>query len=208
MDVKTFAPTAPHDWLANPHEWLSSLDIDRVMKLYEDAHPTFDFLGPSPIDFDKKVEGEYVWEELAKFNAIKSIRDNKTKIGVIVNTDPHDKPGEHWICMFIDLAPSDGSSPYAFFMDSAGDKMPAELRKLYKRAKNQLKTIGKDLKLEYPKDVIHQKDDNECGIYCIYVITSLLEGNITVEDLKTKRITDQEMFDLRYTYFNYPNQDK
>ena len=134
------------------------------------------------------------------------MKNDKTKIGIIVNTDPHHKPGEHWICMYMDLAPIDPSKePYAFFMDSAGGSMPKELNKLYKKTKEQMESIGKTIKLEKVKGLVHQKDDNECGIYCIYVITSLLQGKLTVEDFKSRRIPDEDMFSLRYEYFNYPN---
>ena len=31
------------------------------------------------------------------------MKRGKTKIGIIFNTDPHDKPGQHWISMFINI---------------------------------------------------------------------------------------------------------
>ena len=42
-------------WESNPKEWLSSDEILEVMKQYEHSHPEFVFLGPSPIDFEKKT---------------------------------------------------------------------------------------------------------------------------------------------------------
>ena len=51
---ESFAPTAPDSWKRNINEWLSSLDIKKVMKQYEDKHSDFSFFGPSPIDFDEK----------------------------------------------------------------------------------------------------------------------------------------------------------
>ena len=35
LESYTFAPTAPESWKKNPNEWLSSLDIERVMKQHE-----------------------------------------------------------------------------------------------------------------------------------------------------------------------------
>jgi len=61
----TFAPQAPKEWKKNIHEWLSSIDIANSLKQYEHAVPSFMFIGPSPVDFDKVLEdGECVWEEL------------------------------------------------------------------------------------------------------------------------------------------------
>jgi len=100
----TFAPKAPNNWKTKPDEWLSSVDIESVMKQYEKFYKCFVFLGPSPIDYDKhKLYGECVWEELCKFNLSEEIKKNKNKIGVIFNTHPHFKSGEHWISMFINI---------------------------------------------------------------------------------------------------------
>ena len=86
----TFAPQAPDTWKKNPKEWLNSLDITRVMRQFEDKYPNFQFIGPSPIDFDDhKMDGECVWEELCKFDLAKTLKQNKTKIGIIFNLDPH-----------------------------------------------------------------------------------------------------------------------
>ena len=100
----TFAPKAPREWKNKPDEWLSSVDIESVMKQYEKFYKCFVFLGPSPIDYDRhKLYGECVWEELCKFNLSEEIKKNKNKIGVIFNTHPHYKSGEHWISMFINI---------------------------------------------------------------------------------------------------------
>ena len=75
LDTKsnTFAPKAPEEWKAKPDEWLSSIEIMEVMKQYEKSYQCFEFIGPSPIDYDKHLSyGECVWEELCKF----SLKDN------------------------------------------------------------------------------------------------------------------------------------
>ena len=60
----TFAPSAPASWKKTPDEWLTSLDIDRVMKQWERKHKEYVYR-TSPIDFDNKMtEGECVWNEL------------------------------------------------------------------------------------------------------------------------------------------------
>ena len=54
-DIKSsFAPETPPEWKKNPNEWLSSTDIMNVMRQYEKAYKCFDFIGPTPIDFDTK----------------------------------------------------------------------------------------------------------------------------------------------------------
>ena len=51
----------PESWKKKPNEWLSSVDITKVMKQYGSAYRDFEFLGPSPIDYDThKYNGECV----------------------------------------------------------------------------------------------------------------------------------------------------
>ena len=82
LDVKdnTFAPKAPEEWGKNPDEWLSSVEIMQVMKQYEKTYKCFEFIGPSPIDYDEHLSyGECVWEELCKFNLQNNIQRGKFK---------------------------------------------------------------------------------------------------------------------------------
>ena len=193
----TFAPTAPESWRKNPNEWLSSLDIENVMKQYERKHPNFVFIGPSPIDFDKHlVYGECVWEELCKFELSKHISNGKNKVGIIFNLDPHYKDGSHWISMFVDVKNS-----FIFFFDSTGDKCPKEVKRLVERIIEQGKQLNIDFKFHENKKE-HQYQDTECGIYSIYCLTELLSENSTVEDFSKKRISDKDMEELRKVFFN------
>ena len=50
----TFAPPSPVEWKHDPNTWLTSIDINKIMKQYEIAYPSFIFIGPSPINFDRK----------------------------------------------------------------------------------------------------------------------------------------------------------
>jgi hypothetical protein len=87
------------------------------MKQYEATYKDFTFIGPSPIDFDKKVErsklpwakrGEdndriCVWEELCHLSLDKLMKSGKRKIGVVFNLDRYDEPGSHWVSLYISL---------------------------------------------------------------------------------------------------------
>ena len=111
----TFAPKAPKSWLKNPNEWLSSLDINKIMKQYEHDFPNFDFIGPSPIDFDTflSAENKCVWEELCHFSLKKHLSKGKQKIGIIFNTDKHNQGGSHWISLFINIEKGKNFTPKA-----------------------------------------------------------------------------------------------
>jgi len=78
--LDAFAPESPKSWEKNPNEWLSSIDILEVMNQYEKKYKCFDFLGPSPIDYDTHMlHGECVWEELCHFNLNKQIKKRTYK---------------------------------------------------------------------------------------------------------------------------------
>jgi Ulp1 protease family, C-terminal catalytic domain len=197
---ESFAPKSPDEWKKNPNEWLSSTDILDVMKQYEKTYKCFDFIGPSPIDFDThKMYGECVWEELCNFNLEEQIKNGRFKIGIIFNTDPHDKGGSHWISMFINIKKGE-----IFFFDSAGDKAPPQVMRLVKRIikqGNQLKTpIHFKFDQNYP--VEHQYGNTECGIYSIYFIVHMLEDKHTSEYFKTHVLKDKYMEQFRKVYFN------
>lgn len=199
-DLKdSFAPEWPDEWKKNPNEWLSSVDIMKVMKQYEKAYKCFDFIGPTPINFDtKKLYGECVWEELCKFN-LKNIMDRGiNKIGIIFNTDPDYKSGQHWISMFINI-----KKHTIFFFDSTGTPPPKEVKKLISRIVKQ----GKHLKspihfnVDYNKKE-HQNGNTECGVYSLFFIIHMLEDKITETYLKTHELNDKYMEKFRRIYFN------
>jgi hypothetical protein len=196
----SFAPESPPEWKKNPNEWLSSVDIMKVMRQYEKAYKCFDFMGPTPINFDtKKLYGECVWEELCKFDLQKLIKKGKTKIGIIFNTDPDYKPGQHWISMFINV-----KKHKIFFFDSTGDKPPSEVMELVKRIQEQGLNLKKPIKFIFDSNegIEHQYGNTECGIYSIYFIVHMLEDKVTEHYIKTHILKDEYMEEFRHIYFN------
>jgi hypothetical protein len=192
----TFAPTAPAVWKRNPDEWLSSLDIESVMRQYEKFYKCFEFLGPSPIDYDThKLYGECVWEELCNFNLSEQIKRHKNKIGIILNTDPHDKDGAHWISLFINI-----KNKTIVYFDSNGDESSKEVKKLIKTIVDQGKQLGIDFHVKENK-IEHQRTNTECGMYCLYFIIQMLKDK-DLSHFLNNRIDDKEVFKLRNEYFN------
>ena len=192
----TFAPKSPDDWKRNPNEWLSSLDIEAVMKQYEKFYKCFEFLGPSPIDYDHhKLYGECVWEELCNLNLSKMIKRHKNKLGIIFNTDPHNKRGEHWISMFVNI-----KKKFIVYFDSNGDEPPAQVTKLINTICDQGQQLGIDFKVHL-NEKEHQQTESECGMYSLYFIIQMLKDRGVTYFLKNK-IPDKEVFELRKKYFN------
>ena len=194
-----FAPQQPIEWKRKPTEWLSSIDILKVMKQYENAYKCFEFIGPTPIDFDEyEYENKCVWDELCKFDLLEEIRNNKSKIGIIFNLDTHDKGGSHWVSMFINIKKGEIN-----FMDSYGDNPPGRITTLANRIIGQAKKIGRTF-VSNTVEMRHQYSNSECGMYSLYFIIEQIKGrnwkyfnNIKIEDKKMKK--------LRKVYFNVNN---
>lgn len=198
--LESFSPMEPVEWKKNPNEWLSSIDILEVMNQYEKTYKCFDFLGPSPIDYDThQLYGECVWEELCHFSLADQIKKGKNKIGVIFNTDPHDKDGEHWISLFINI-----KKGTIFFFDSAGDKAPKQVMKFVKMVTDQGKNLETPINFNFDQNypIEHQYKNTECGVYSIYFIIHMLEDKITGHYLKTHILKDKYMAQFRKIYYN------
>lgn len=186
-----FRPEKPKAWDRKPSEWLDSLNLEDVMNQYEAARSDFEFIGPVPIDFDSPAGafGRCVVDELCKINLEDLKRKGKTKIGIIFNLDPHDEPGSHWICAFIDI---DASAAYYF--DSYGFKPEKEINVLLSRVHKQ------GIKNIYFNDIRHQKKDSECGMYCLFVIICLMHGR-SFYDICTHVVDDDTMNAFRDILF-------
>jgi hypothetical protein len=193
----TFAPKIPDSWNKNPTAWLSNNDISQVMKQYEYKYKCFNFIGPSPIDFDKQYDDICVWDELCQFKLLNHLRNDIHKIGIIFNTDPHDKSGEHWISLFINLKHST-----IIFFDSTGDPPPKQVNVFIKKIILQGKEIDIDFKSTRNK-IIHQKKNTECGVYSIcFIIEMLKQSNPEMPEMFNSPVNDLEIQKFRNIYFN------
>jgi hypothetical protein len=198
--LDAFAPESPKQWKKNPNEWLSSLDILQVMNQYEKKYKCFDFLGPSPIDYDAhKLYGECVWEELCHFDLAQQIKKGHTKIGVVFNLDPHYKGGSHWVSLFINV-----KNKTIFFFDSAGEPIPKQIEKFVNTVIEQGKQLPEPIYFKFDQNypVEHQYGNTECGIYSIFFVTHMLEDKITGHYLKTHILKDKYMENFRKVYYN------
>jgi len=202
-----FAPDKPKSWSKNPNEWLSNFDIKHVLDQYSRIYKNFAFIGPTPIDFDAVQSGTCIWEELCKFDLQELITQGKNKIGIIFNLDPHNKPGSHWVSLFIDT-----KNKYIMYFDSNGITCPPEICNLIQRIIIQGKSATPSLSLkEIQNKYQHQYTNTECGMYSLYFIITHLTEKINqknashkkvVEHFTNKRIPDNYVFALRGKYFN------
>ena len=129
---------------------------------------------------------------LSNINLDKLRKQGKTKLGIVYNMDTHNKPGSHWVAMFIDL--DDNEVDY---YDSYGDDI--ETTPIRKFKKKMLKALGKDAVYKF-NNKRHQYKDSECGIFCIKFIEYRLKGR-SMEYIKKHMPKDKQVQKYRKKFY-------
>lgn len=184
-----FKPAKPK---GGRYAWLSGNDIEDIMKQYEKLYKDFKFFGPLPSDFDK------IATELKGQSLEKMYKRGIKRIGIILNTDPHNKPGQHWVAFFLDLSREPGSVEY---YDSLGQKPFKSMREYMK---NLVPFVYMTLNKDVSKKIntrVHQKKDGQCGVFSVAYIIKRLNGKTFEEIMKDWVMTDEGMADCRDYYF-------
>ena len=217
----TFKPVGPN----KQYDWLSTTNINDVIDQYENKYKNFMFLGAVPYDFQelRQLEMDEInFKDLE--NGLLNEEHNKDEkidqFGMVINLDPHDKPGSHWVSLYANL-----DKNQIYFFDSFGKKPRKKIKKfinkiakyMYKKKYNQELSINKVLKnlkenkthkqIDNLKDfdirynnIQHQFENSECGVYSINFIVRLVGGE-TFDEI-TKNITkDDFMNNCRKQYF-------
>ena len=154
------------------YKWLTTSDLDLVLNQYNNSN--FKYLGALPSDY-------YTYNPINLHN--------KEYNGLIFNLDPHYKSGSHWVSIFLD-----NKKKELDYFDSTGYDIDVD---------NIQAFIDNPLFKKYKKNInkkIHQKLNNDCGIYCIYFITNRLKGK-SFNAISNKIINDSQMNKKRSVFF-------
>lgn len=200
----TFRPKGPAKMTA----WLSTSDINSVMKQYETKHKDFKFFGAVPYDF-AELEG-FGFTDIN----FKAIENTTPQIGIVINLDEHDQPGSHWVALYGNLKENK-----IYYFDSFGKKpgvkvarfVTAILSYIYKKKYQDKFNLNKfmarfknsdDFDVVYNK-VQHQHKNTECGVYSMNFLIRLLGGE-TFDNISLNPTNDDAMNACRKEYFrNY-----
>jgi hypothetical protein len=191
-------PQQPVKWKEDPDMWLDSLNIESVMKQYEEAFPSFEFMGPFPIDFaapdpyaTDKTGKKCLIPEICGLRVEQALRQGTKSVGIIYNLDPHFKDGSHWVANFIDIP-----NHKCYYFDSYGYEPPKQIATFMK----WLTTQDPKMKLMYNARVF-QHLGSECGMYSIYFIIRMLAGD-EFRPFCRRQPRDSVMLDLRDWLFS------
>ena len=184
----TFKPPMPEEWVSNRFTWLTTTDINKVMKQYEKAYPSFRFFGPVPVDCPKDIYCELTNVDLAKLE-----KKGVKHLGVIFNLDRHYESGSHWVGLFCN-----NDKKIITYYDSVGHPPPAYIKYFMEMLQRQM---GTTTKMEHNKKK-HQYGGSECGVYSMNFIIESLKGK-TLKNFENKDIKDFSVNILR-NYFYRP----
>lgn len=116
INLYTFRPIGPN----KQYEWLNTININEVIDQYHKLYPEFLYLGAVPSDFeDIHILG------ISNLNFDELRKNNKYKIGLVINLDEHYKSGSHWVGLFFNL-----KEYQIYYFDSVG-KPPIKRIKLF-----------------------------------------------------------------------------
>jgi hypothetical protein len=185
----TYRPKGPQ----GKFTWLNTLNINDVMKQYEDKYKDFLYLGTVPADFD-----DLPYLGIKNLNFDDLIKKGKTKIGIIFNLDNHNQDGSHWVSLYSDI-----KNGKIYFSDSYGLPPEPRFRKLMRRiarySRHQLNIPEDKLDIRHNK-TRHQRGNSECGVYSINFILRNLKGD-TFDKIVGTRISDDNVNKCRKVYF-------
>ena len=220
ITYNTFKPLGP----SKKYEWLNTNHINQVIHQYHIMNNDFIFLGTVPYDFeDLHILG------FNDINFSELYKNNKKKIGLVINLDEHYKGGSHWVSLFANLEKNQ-----IYYFDSTGRKPLKRIRNfinkifkfMYKNKFNDellinklLDYITKHKKEIKSNDIInniinnfdirynniqHQFKNSECGVYSINFIIQLV-NDYNFDDVINNIINDEEMHKYRNIFFRNIN---
>ena len=198
---QSFVPTVPQNWnndIDDTTNWLSTDDILNVLRSYEKRYKKFSLGEIVPIDFDVKDEnGEcaFIRSNLCKDHYCDLAKKYNT-FAIVFNTDTHDGDGQHWISMFVNLKKGE-----ICYFDSVGDTPPIQVKRLIERLRLEGSSCLKKPVKVFINTVKHQKQNTECGMYCLNFIHHMLtNGNFF--DFNKQQISDEQVFQSRKYFFD------
>jgi hypothetical protein len=84
----------------------------------------------------KSEDGKCIVDALCSTKLIDLYKKQKTKIGIVFNTDVSTGPGEHWMAIYCDISP-EIEQPRITYFDSYSKKPEKEIQRLMLRWSNE-----------------------------------------------------------------------
>lgn len=199
--MQSFRPPAPRTWVDKPRTWLTNFDIQAVMSQYMASDPSFDFLGVVPIDFAVKLgEDKCLVDNICNLDISNMVTRSITKLACVVNLDPHDKPGSHWVSFVILL--KDKKRQGVYYYDSVARSPPKLINSFLTMVVEKLRESGHGFVYRH-NTVRRQYENSECGCFCIHFIDRMITSKKPFDQVCEEIPYDPNILELRKKYFDY-----
>lgn len=210
---KYYKPVMPREWYDHPYEWLSNVEIEEVLRQYEEnPKNNFKFLAVSPINFSDQINNYFaitksntcVSNALCNLNKDKLrefLSKKKYKLGIVFNTDTYGNSGKHWICVFANVNPR--SKNYGiYYFDSNASFESKYIDEITKKIQAYTYTLThKPISIHKNTIRVQKTTNSECGMFCLYMIINMIK-NKSFHSLINNKLTDELVFKHREIYFN------
>lgn len=205
---ESFRPDPPSSWIQNDREWLSNIDIEEVLKQYEDEYKSFQFLGVHPVDFSyiPKSSSQCLSTVLCNFKVEEYLKKKKNKVGMVFNLDKHNGPGTHWVALMCGLSPKLKNFG-CYFIDSNSSPPPPEINLFMEAINKQIfnhynpKTANKFEVMRNSKQF--QFKNTECGMFSIYFIVQFITTARSFKEIISQNVDDDKVHKFRKQFFNF-----
>lgn len=171
----------------------AQLDTDiiwRVLEQYEHhkQYHFFTYLGTHPLDFSYTKGSPRVCISSIPVlcglthDTFKNSYPDKTDFAIVINMDPHDRPGTHWVALYCSFDKINRPFRYGIhYYDSLGKKPPAEIERFMVNLQKSFRDKQKP-EINY-NNVVRQKSGIDCGVYCIAFIVNCLTTELSFKDI-------------------------
>lgn len=198
---KDLSPSAPYYWETQGFAGTTTVTVTDAIKRYEVHYPNFTYLGTFPLDFQKfnKRLGTCIGDFMCSFR-IDSLAREKKCFGMVINTHPQDKDGEHWIAAFCETDPKKPSYGINYY-DSYGRAPPKLVKEFIVGVVEQMRKLtGKAF--PYRKNTKkHQSLNQNCGVFCIRMIIMCASGKSFREYCNDSELNDVTIELFRREFF-------
>lgn len=205
---RAMRPERPASWARNPKQWLSSPDIDRVMRQYTASHPHFAYLGALPMDFEAVLDastGECVSRTACAAHVVSLLRQGKTHLAAVLNLDDHTQSGSHWVACAAGLDPADKRRFGLWYYDSVGRPPTREVRAFMRRLRGEVRAaLGQGAAARFRihwNSTRKQWQNTECGIYAMLFNIAFVTTDRPVRDICAAMRSDGQTHSLRRVLF-------
>ncbi len=156
----------------SPNTALTNFDINKILHPYSDILKNYIHIGTYPSDVHQIID----FKNTLKSN-FKKKKINNLNFSIVLNTDVYEGDGIHWVVIFINT-----KNLNIEYFDSLGKTPNKNIKELLNLIKKTIdKYYDSNFKIHYNK-IIHQKGNEECGIYCVYYIIARL-FNYSIDDI-------------------------